>query len=133
MAEFINQYQLLLKKARTDYKAAQVLFQNFNRGDSELDLEVIYFHLQQCAEKSLKCLLSFYQVNFPKVHDLEILLNMIEELNLEFHIDSDLLIELSDFAVEGRYNVIHDDLDQAQNYFHELDLLLNEVNKLIHK
>ncbi len=131
MAEFLSQYQLLYNKAKTDFKAAQVLFYCFNRGESELDLEVIYFHLQQCAEKCFKSLLSFHQVNFPKVHDLELLVNLIIPLEIELHVDTDLLIELSDFAVEGRYNVIHDDLEQAQRYFNELDSLINQLSILI--
>ena len=131
MAEFLSQYQLLYNKARTDYHAAQVLFQSFNRGDSELDLEVIYFHLQQCAEKCFKSILSFHQVNFPKVHDLELLVNLLHPLKIELQADTELLIELSDFAVEGRYNIIHDDLEQAQQYFREVEILLTQVKALI--
>lgn len=131
MAEFLSQYQLLYNKAKTDFNAAQVLFRSFNKGDCELDLEVIYFHLQQCAEKCFKALLSFHQVNFPKVHDLELLVNLIKPLNIDLLSDTELLIELSDFAVEGRYNVIHDDLNQTQQYFQEVESLLLQVNNII--
>lgn len=131
MAEFLSQYQLLYNKARTDFNAAQVLFFSFNQGDSELDLEVIYFHLQQCAEKCFKSILSYHQINFPKVHDLEVLVNLLRPLKVNLQVDTELLIELSDFAVEGRYNVIHDDLNQAQLYFKEVESLLSLVSKLI--
>ncbi len=35
----------------------------------------------------------------------------------------DILVELNDFAVEGRYSVIHDDIENIQKYF----ILLNDL------
>jgi len=46
MAKFLKQYEIFLKKANADLKAAYNLFEDFERGDTELDLEIIYFHLQ---------------------------------------------------------------------------------------
>lgn len=110
MASFIKYHELLLQKAAVDLSSATVLYDNFQNKDSELDIEVILFHLQQAAEKCLKSILSFSQVYYPKVHDLEVLVNLIEENEIQLTIDSSRLIDLSDFAVEGRYSVIHDDL-----------------------
>ena len=56
--EFLKQYEVLFKKAKTDLKAAKILLEKFEEGDEELDLETVMFHLQQCAEKLLKSLLS---------------------------------------------------------------------------
>ena len=36
--------------------------------------EIVGFHCQQAVEKNLKVLLSFYQVGFPKTHEIEQLL-----------------------------------------------------------
>lgn len=133
MAEFLKYYEILLKKATVDFYSAQKLYEDFQQGDSELDIEVIMFHLQQGAEKSLKSILSFTEIYFPKVHDLEVLIQLIENNNIPLKIDSDLLIELSDFAVEGRYSVIHDDLVDAEKYFEATKELFQQVKKLISK
>lgn len=128
---FLNLYEILFHKAKTDLSAAKILYEQFNSGEGELDLEVIYFHLQQCAEKLLKALLSKYQVNFPKVHDLEILLNLVNENNIDFKPDKELMIELSDYAVEGRYAVIQEDLDDVPKFFHLLEESTLTVEKLL--
>jgi HEPN domain-containing protein len=36
--------------------------------------EIVGFHCQQAAEKYLKALLTRYQIEFPKTHDLQVLL-----------------------------------------------------------
>ena len=117
MAGFVEQYNILFNKAKADFTASKILYSEFEGGNSEIDLDVIYFHLQQCAEKLLKALLSKYQINYPKVHDLEVIFNLIKEHNIQISVNKDLLFELNDFAVEGRYAVIHDDLDNTNVYF----------------
>ncbi len=131
MAGFIDQYQILFNKAKTDFKAAQLLYAEFDNGNSELDLDFIYFHLQQCAEKLLKAILSKNHVKYPKIHDLEALFTLAKNSGIEFLVDEDLLIELNDFAVEGRCAVIHDDLENTPEYFELLDKLIETVSKLI--
>ncbi len=131
MAEFLKYYEILSKKASVDFHSALKLYEDFQQGDSELDIEVIMFHLQQGAEKSLKSILSFNEIYFPKVHDLEVLIQPIENNKIQLKIDSDLLIELSDFVVEGRYSVIHDDLEDADKYFEATKELFEQVKKLI--
>ena len=41
------------------------------------------------------------------------------------------LIYLSDFTVEGRYSVIHDDLFDAEKYFEEINQLYQQARELI--
>lgn len=130
MVGFVKYYELLMQKAAVDLRSATVLYNDFQNGDSMLDIEVILFHLQQAAEKCLKSLLSFNQVYYPKVHDLEVLLNIIMENNIPIEIDSDRLIVLSDFAVEGRYSVLNDDLADIEKYFKEIELLFLQAKKL---
>jgi len=130
VAEFLKYYEILLKKASVDIYSARKLYEDFQKIDSELDIEVIMFHLQQSAEKCLKSILSFNEIYFPKVHDLEVLIKLVEDNKIPLKIDSDVLIDLSDFAVEGRYSVIHDDLVNAENYFVATNKLFQQVKKL---
>ena len=130
MAEFLKYHEILLKKASVDIHSARKLYEDFQNGDSELDIEVIMFHLQQGAEKSLKSILSFTEIYFPKVHDLEVLIKLVDDNKIPLKINSDVLIDLSDFAVEGRYSVIHDDLVDAENYFEATIKLFQQVKKL---
>jgi len=43
--------------------------------------EVVGFHCQQTVEKYLKPLLTFYQVEFPKTHEIERLLMLLSSAN----------------------------------------------------
>ncbi|HKJ79215.1 MAG TPA: HEPN domain-containing protein [Prolixibacteraceae bacterium] len=131
MDQFLKQYQILFRKANVDYRSAQNLYEDFQQGDSELDIDVILFHLQQCAEKCLKSILSFRKINFPKVHDLELLAKMVYENRIALELNIDDLIELNDFAVESRYAIIHDDLDNAEQYFQLLKKLVEQTEDLI--
>ena len=45
--------------------------------------EVVGFHCQQTVEKYLKALLTFYQVEFPKTHEIERLLVLVSGANRE--------------------------------------------------
>jgi HEPN domain-containing protein len=127
MAEFIKHYEILFNKANVDLKAAQNLYEDIQNGDEGLDYEVILFHLHQCAEKLIKSLLSFHKIEFPKVHDLELLANILKEFNIETGLDFDLLIGLSDYAVEGRYALIHEeDIEEIEKYISMLRKALNK-------
>jgi HEPN domain-containing protein len=128
---FVKYYEILLKKAAVDLRSATILYNNFQNGNSALDIEVILFHLQQAAEKCLKAVLSFHQINYQKVHDLEVLVNLITDNKIPLQINSTQLIDLSDFAVEGRYSVIHDDLVDAEKYFMEINQLYQQVSNII--
>jgi HEPN domain-containing protein len=63
----------------------------------------VAFHCQQVAEKALKALLVWHQVEFPKTHDIQRLLDLLSD------VDSDVVglvadaAELTPFGVEYRY------------------------------
>ncbi|MGL1893600.1 MAG: HEPN domain-containing protein [Spirochaetaceae bacterium] len=85
MAEkFLKQYELLLKKAKVDLKVAKNIFRDFIGGDDELDLEVVMFHLQQSTEKTLKSILDFNKIKFPRTHDIEVLINVAKENDINY-------------------------------------------------
>ena len=125
--EFLKQYQILYKKARTDLRASKILLQDFENGDEELDLETIMFHLQQCSEKLFKSLLAFNKLHVTKTHDLEKLYNLLQENDIILIDQVEALLPLSEYAVEGRYAIIHDDLDDADKYIDILDELVEFV------
>lgn len=131
MDEFLKYYELLLRKASVDFHSAKHLFAGYQRGNSELDIEVVMFHLQQTAEKCLKSILSYHQIFYPKVHDLEFLLRLLSENGINLEIDAGTIIDLSDYAVEGRYGIIQDDLNDIEMYFSEVDLLLMQAKRIL--
>ena len=133
MDGFVKYYEILLQKAAVDMHSATILYNDFQKGNSVLDIEVILFHLQQAAEKCLKAVLSFHEINYQRVHDLEVLVNLIIDNKIPLQINSVRLIDLSDFAVEGRYSVIHDDLVDAEKYFVEINHLYQQAKELISK
>jgi HEPN domain-containing protein len=61
---------------------------------------------QQAAEKALKAVLVYVQVDFPWVHDLDALRNLIPEGWTVRHGHADLAA-LSEWAVEARYPSRH--------------------------
>jgi HEPN domain-containing protein len=131
MAGFLNQYEILYNKAKADLFAANVLYARFLEGNSELDLEVICFHLQQSSEKLMKAVLSKNQISYPRIHDLETLNNLLIENNIDLHTNHVLLVELNDFAVEGRYAVMQEELENIKDIFTTIIDLAVEVQKKI--
>jgi HEPN domain-containing protein len=131
MANFLKQYEILYNKANADLTAANILYARFNEGNSELDLEIICFHLQQCAEKLLKSILSKNEIYYPKVHDLDTLFSITVNNNIELNTDRDILIELNDYAVEGRYAMMHDDMENIQDIFITISSLMESVYHML--
>lgn len=121
----MKQYEILLKKARVDFRAARNLLADIKSGDGELDYEVVLFHLHQSAEKYLKSLLAFNNVEYPKIHDLEMLSQLCSSSGISTGMDIELLIELSDFAVEGRYSFIYEKVDEVEKYIKMLEKVLS--------
>jgi hypothetical protein len=54
------------------------------------------------------------------VHDLELLFNILNEHKIKTGLDSALLIGLSDYAVEGRYAFIQEDIKEIEKYIRML-------------
>ena len=65
---FLKPHEILLKKAETDLQEAEVLYKSDNEF---LDVEILFFHLQQSIEKFLKAILSYRGIHYTKTHDLE--------------------------------------------------------------
>ncbi|MFK5952984.1 MAG: HEPN domain-containing protein [Desulfobacterium sp.] len=123
--------ELFLYKATVDINAAKYLLKAFENNEIDIDLETIMFHLQQCAEKLLKSILSQNKVRVLKTHDIDALIELAHDNSIELIQNIELLKYLSDFAVDGRYAVIHDDLDDADKYIEVLDRLLEFIQKKV--
>lgn len=130
--KFLKTYEILYKKAVTDLKVAKNILIDFEEGDPELDLEVVYFHMQQSAEKFIKTILDFNKIEFPKIHDINELINLMKENHIPLFTDIHKLIPLSDYAVEGRYSILLDDISDAKQYIKILDQFLNYIEKSLH-
>jgi HEPN domain-containing protein len=64
--------------------------------------DTVCFHAHQCTEKSLKGLLVAYAIDFPKTHDLVILLRLARSAGLA-KVEIDEVQPLNRYAVEARY------------------------------
>jgi len=64
--------------------------------------DTVCFHAQQCVEKYLKAFLVFIEIDFPKTHDIEELMNLIpDRYRPELSIQDQR--RLTAYATETRY------------------------------
>jgi HEPN domain-containing protein len=81
-------------------------------------LSTICFHSQQAAENYLKAFLTRHQVEFPKTHDIDVLLDLIAPIDETLSESLRDVIVLTDYGVGIRYpsdapSVTADDAQQA--------------------
>ena len=129
--DFKNYQSLLLHTATVDFNASKKLLELFEQGDIELDLELIFFHMQQSVEKLLKALLTLHKIPYTKTHDIEQLSTLLKNNNIILVENIEQFNSLSNYAVEGRYAMIHDDIEDAHSYIAEIKKLLNFVREQI--
>lgn len=87
-----------LDKAETDLAVAKRLL-----SDEEPFCTAIAFHCQQSAEKYLKAMLTFWNIDFPKTHVLAALIGLVE--TRDKHMAESLMdaVILTPYGVELRY------------------------------
>ncbi len=61
------------------------------------------FHAQQAAEKALKAVLLFKHIEFPLVHDLKILIDLLRKNAVTLPPEIHEVDSLTPYAVEARY------------------------------
>jgi len=66
-------------------------------------LDTVTFHCQQAVEKYLKAYLIFLSIPFKFTHDLVYLLDLITQLDSDFHNYYETISELQGYAIEVRY------------------------------
>lgn len=111
----------LIKLSGIDYLAAEKL----SESGSEFEF-IIGFHLQQAAEKLLKAWLEILEQEYPKTHDLTLLLSLLEDQGNDIGIWWDLTL-LMPYAVNLRYE---DDLDHFPDMSIMFDLVRNLREKI---
>jgi HEPN domain-containing protein len=115
----------LLKLAARDYQAALTLAQ---AEDSQTD--AAGFHLQQAAEKSLKAWLALKGIDYPRTHDLNLLLGLLEDQGESVEVFWSLL-ELNPFAVQFRYELADEPFPDFEQFAHLTRELLTHVQSLL--
>ena len=104
----VNQW---LAKAEQDIKAGEALL--------AVEPPFLYpacFHAQQAAEKYLKALLTWHQIEFPKTHVIELLLELLKGIDIQTATQLDNAGELTPYGVDIRYpgDQPDPDLDEAR-------------------
>ncbi len=72
-------------------------------GRKDILPEQVCFHTQQAAEKGIKAVLLFKQIDFPLIHDIEELLELARQGGLALPDDVNNASLLTPYAVEARY------------------------------
>lgn len=104
--KFQHQYEIYYNKATADLVLVQQVFVLKN---PLIDKNIILFHLQQAAEKYLKSFLSFNKIHFGKIHDIKKILDLYADHGIKTPPDAETFVELTPYAVEGRYDFITDE------------------------
>lgn len=83
----------------------------------EIVLEDLCFDLQQCAEKSLKAVLTYNNIDYPYTHKINILIDLMLDNSLKIPEEIKDSVILTTYAVEARYDDIlqlnHDNYNEA--------------------
>ena len=124
--EYMKQYEILVKKAKDDYNTAKLVFNNIENSN----IDIALFHLQQAVEKSLKALLVFNKIEFPKTHKLDILIDILTENNVKLEISKELIV-LNEYAVEARYDYIGEIFDDFTTIAIKVQELIENIEKMV--
>jgi HEPN domain-containing protein len=115
----------LLTLAERDYKSAVILARA-----SEPQMDGAGFHLQQAAEKSLKAWLALRGIDYPRTHDLNPLLGLLEDEGESVEPFWSLL-ELNPFAVQFRYELAGDNFPNFEQVARLVKQLIARVQFLL--
>ena len=70
----------------------------------------MFFHCQQSVEKSIKGVLIYYNISFPKTHDIDILIDLLVKNQIETPKPIQESRILTQYAVFSRYPGNDDDI-----------------------
>ena len=95
------------------HAASDLRFARLGLADTDVMRNQVAFHAQQAAEKSLKAVLVEHSLRFPKTHDLEALVEMVQLAGMS--LPAAVQIEsLTPFAVETRYPGVFSQVSTAE-------------------
>lgn len=89
----------LLSKARDDGYVVRSL-----SADAGAPNWVIGFHAQQAVEKSVKSVLTRHEIEFPRTHNLSMLIELLRRHAITLPPDADGLARLTPFGLALRYD-----------------------------
>ncbi len=92
---------------------ADLHYARLGQKDSAALASLIAFHAQQAIEKALKAVLVRGGVEFPKTHDLEELLELVEDGGVVWPDAFNKVLEFTPFATHARYPGFDDPTTQA--------------------
>ena len=96
-------------------------------------LEDACFHAQQCAEKALKALLMAQQIDFPRTHIIELLLDLSKAQGVDVPESVDHAYVLTQYAVQTRYPGVWEPvyMDEAMRALDQARTVLDWVEQVI--
>lgn len=80
----------------------------------EIYLEDLCFDAQQCAEKAIKAVMLHYKIEFPYIHDLGHLLNLIIKAGFDVPNSIKQAAILTEYAVAARYPGLSEPVAQEE-------------------
>lgn len=92
---------IALQKAGQDLVAVQKWLTDIEVAD-----EIIGFHIQQAIEKSLKAVLLSRAIDYPRTHNLGLLLELCGRNNIQIPTDFSQVDIFNRFAVQWRYELL---------------------------
>ena len=90
-----------IRLAEMDLATARHMFNTFH----PIPLEIVCFHSQQAAEKIIKSYLVLQEIEPPKTHDMQVLLEMCLEFDIGFNDIYEEATTLTNYAVRLRYPI----------------------------
>ena len=120
--------RLMLAMAEKDLKALKAMTDLDSFSD-----EIFGFHAQQAVEKALKAWLSATGIKYPKIHDLEQLVELLKTNNVAMPVAFADLADLTDYSVIFRYEMIEkmqDPLDRKST-IEKVEALHQHVRALL--
>ncbi len=105
-----DQALLLLRKAQQDEVILQQLLDNQLITDESLG-----FHAQQAAEKLLKALLTLHGLDYPRSHDLSVLLTLLGQGGVVLPDELQQITYLTPLATLYRYEDLPFDVDLSRS------------------
>ena len=96
---FKDEYSELVFIAEEDLESAKILANHYKP-----KIEIACYHCQQSVEKALKAFLSYHNVKFRYIHDLEDLCNDCQKIDMSFSTLQKECKMLNKYVTQTRYS-----------------------------
>lgn len=117
-----------LIKAQHDLLAAKKLSVG-----QEVYMDVAIYHCQQACEKAVKGFLVLHNQEFPKTHDIRLLIQLAIRFNPNFQQYQEAAEILTPYATEFRYpgDILEPTLEEVQNALKKAEEVFNFVSSIL--